>query len=288
MKKLPLASLERRRELLDVFVRTARLVMAADIQRSSRDDALRRIGVFLAQFCSWLQASEAEVLALLLRQAALCESSGLFSMKALDGLCTYTADTLRAFLNESAERRAHERERKIALLQLQNERINARAADVRIDPGIDRQMMELAIDEAKKALTAGEVPVGAVLAIDGKVMARSGNQVVSGHDPTAHAEMVVIRRACAQTGSERLCGATLYVTLEPCGMCAAAISAARVSRVVWAAADPQRGAFGGKADICEVLGLNHRSMGCGGVLAGQARDLLQAFFKMKRNGEAHE
>ena len=288
MKKLPFASLERREELLDVFVRAARLVMAPDIQEASRDDALRRIGVFLTEFCSWLQAPEAEVLALLKHKAALRESAGFLWMEALDGETHYSADSLKAFLKESAERRARERERKIALLQQRNERINARNEDVRIDPGFDRQMMELAISEAKAALAAGEVPVGAVLAIDGKVLARAGNRVVAGHDPTAHAEMIVIRSACAQTGSERLSGATLYVTLEPCGMCAAAISAARVSRVVWAAADPQRGAFGGKADICEVLGLNHRSKGGGGVLADEARALLQDFFKMKRNGDAHE
>jgi tRNA(adenine34) deaminase len=142
--------------------------------------------------------------------------------------------------------------------------------------------MTLALDEAARAAAAGEVPVGAVLVADGAVLATSGNRVEALADPTAHAEMLVIRAAAAQRFSPRLADCDLYVTLEPCPMCAAAIALARLRRVYFAAYDPKGGGVEHGPRIFDQPGCNHRPEIYGGMDEQRAALLLRDFFQAKR------
>lgn len=142
--------------------------------------------------------------------------------------------------------------------------------------------MRLALDQARLAAEAGEVPVGAVLVAGGEVIARGFNQPISAHDPTAHAEVVVLRQAARTLANYRLTGTTLYVTVEPCLMCAGAMVHARVSEVVFGAPEPRSGAVVSSARVLETPGLNHRVAVTGGVLAEECRDLMQRFFRDRR------
>ena len=284
MQDLPLGSLRKNEGLLAVFCRAAELVLSDAVQRADRFSARNAVERFLSGYCPWLKAGADEVLCLLIEKGVATERDGQLSIKPLEGPTDYSAEALFDYLKAAGRERLLERERRIAELQKKNETVNARPVPA-ADPLLDRKMMALAMNEASLARQAGEVPVGAVLAVDGKVLAAAGNRVVTDHDPTAHAEMLVIRKACSILQSERLPEADLYVTLEPCGMCAAAISAARMRRVIWAADDPQRGAFGGRASICEVLGLNHRASGSGGLMADESRRLLNEFFSERRKAQ---
>jgi cytidine deaminase len=141
------------------------------------------------------------------------------------------------------------------------------------------QAMALALAEAQAAAARGEVPVGAVvLGVDGVVLARAGNRTRERADPTAHAEMLAIREACAALGSERLTGCTLYVTLEPCAMCAAAIAAARLARLVFGADDPKSGGVLHGARVFSHPQAHHAPEVVGGVGEAAAAALLRDFF----------
>jgi tRNA(adenine34) deaminase len=142
--------------------------------------------------------------------------------------------------------------------------------------------MRMALDEARAAAAAGEVPVGAVIVRDGEPIARAGNRTLRDNDPTAHAEALVIRDASAQLGSWRLDGCTLYVTLEPCAMCAGAIVLARLDRVVFGAWDPKAGMVGSVADLLRHPKLNHRPEVAAGVLGEECAALLTEFFRERR------
>ena len=146
----------------------------------------------------------------------------------------------------------------------------------------DDDFMRLALAEAQAAAVDGEVPVGAVLVKDGQVIATGRNAPIEGHDPTAHAEIVALRAAAQALGNYRLDGCTLYVTLEPCAMCSGAMLHARLSRVVFGAADPKTGAAGSVLDLFAHDQLNHQTTVRGGVLAVEAADLLRGFFKERR------
>jgi tRNA(Arg) A34 adenosine deaminase TadA len=143
--------------------------------------------------------------------------------------------------------------------------------------------MSLALDEARAAAARGEVPVGAVL-LDprGRVVAQAGNRTRERSDPSAHAEMLVIRAACAAAGSERLPGHVLYVTLEPCAMCAAAIAAARIARLVYGAADPKSGGVAHGARVFSHPQAHHRPEVLEGIAAEEAEVLLKDFFARRR------
>lgn len=146
----------------------------------------------------------------------------------------------------------------------------------------DELWMEEALRLASRAELAGEVPVGAVVVCEGKIIGRGWNQVISAHDPTAHAEMLALREASAAQQNYRLAECTLYVTLEPCAMCAGAMTHARLFRLVFGANDLKAGAAGGLLDVLNHPGMNHRVEIASGVLAGRAMEMLQAFFRKRR------
>jgi tRNA(adenine34) deaminase len=146
----------------------------------------------------------------------------------------------------------------------------------------DAAWMRLALDEAEDAIEAGEAPVGAVIVRSGEVLARASNTMSASRDPTAHAELLAIQSASAVSGDARLTGCTLYVTLEPCAMCAGAIVLARLDRVVFGAWDPKAGMAGSLLDILRHPKLNHRPEVHGGVLEEECGALLSKFFKEKR------
>ena len=142
--------------------------------------------------------------------------------------------------------------------------------------------MELALEEARAAGAAGEVPVGCVIVRDGQVVARARNQTLADRDPTAHAEMLAIRRAAAALANERLTDCDLYVTLEPCPMCAAAISFARIRRLYYGAADPKGGAVESGVRYFASTTCHHRPDIYGGIGESEAAALLRIFFQARR------
>jgi tRNA(adenine34) deaminase len=150
-----------------------------------------------------------------------------------------------------------------------------------IDPA-DAVFMARALELAREAEAAGEVPVGAVVVKDGVVVAEGSNRPIGSNDPTAHAEIVALRAAGQALGTYRLTGTTLYVTLEPCAMCASAMVHARVQRLVFAATDPRAGAAGSVFNIVQHASLNHRIDCKGGVLAHECGTLLRNFFLARR------
>ncbi len=154
------------------------------------------------------------------------------------------------------------------------------------DPAQDEGPMRLALAEAAAAAEHGDVPIGAVVVRDGKVIAAAGNERELRADPTAHAEILVLREAARSLGGWRVPDTTLYVTLEPCAMCAGAIVLARVPRVVFAADDPKAGAAGSVLDILADARLNHRPEVTGGVLEAEAAALLRDFFAARRKDQA--
>jgi tRNA(adenine34) deaminase len=147
----------------------------------------------------------------------------------------------------------------------------------------DETLIGEAIAEARLAEQRGEVPVGAVVVREGTIIARAGNRTVGDGDPTAHAEMLAIRQASAHVGSWRLSGCSLYVTLEPCAMCAGAIVLARLDRVVFGAWDDKAGMAGSVGDLLRHPRLNHRPEVLAGVRAAECAALLKTFFRQRRD-----
>lgn len=150
-------------------------------------------------------------------------------------------------------------------------------------PATDEDFMRECLDEAAAAERAGEVPVGAVVVRDGEIIGRGRNASIATHDPSAHAEIVALRAAGAAAGNYRLVDAELFVSVEPCVMCVGAVIQARLRRVVFGCADAKAGALGGRLDCSRHPGLNHRFAVQGGVCEGQARELLQRFFRRRRD-----
>lgn len=147
---------------------------------------------------------------------------------------------------------------------------------------IDLEFMKSALDEARAAASRGDVPIGAVVVLNEKIVSRAGNRTILDCDPTAHAEVVALREAARKIGNHRLLGTTLYVTIEPCAMCAGAMIQARVSRLVYGADDPKAGAVRSCFSILEHEKLNHRVDVTSGVLAEESVELLRAFFEVRR------
>jgi len=148
------------------------------------------------------------------------------------------------------------------------------------DPDIG--FMQEALEEARTAAAAGEVPIGAVLVLDGKIVARSGNRTIRDCDPTAHAEIIVLREAARAVANYRLGGTTLYATIEPCSMCAGAMIQARVPRLVYGANDPKTGAVRTHFQILSNTSLNHQVEITAGVLAAECAAVIQSFFAERR------
>jgi tRNA(adenine34) deaminase len=146
----------------------------------------------------------------------------------------------------------------------------------------DLEYMRLALEEARTAAQDGEVPVGAILVLEGRVVARGRNRTIADCDPTAHAEMVALRAAAQALGNYRLGGASLYVTIEPCSMCAGAIVQARIARLIYGCDDPKGGAVRSCFAVLDHPQLNHRVEVTAGVLAEEAAAVLQAFFAARR------
>lgn len=146
----------------------------------------------------------------------------------------------------------------------------------------DREFMQIACEQAKLAWTLGEVPVGAVIVKDGVVIATGHNRPIANHDPTAHAEIMALRAAAALLGNYRLPGCELFVTLEPCIMCAGAMMHARLSRVIFGASDPKTGVAGSVMNIFEQPQLNHHTRITTGVMAAECSALLRDFFAERR------
>ncbi len=158
-----------------------------------------------------------------------------------------------------------------------------------IDADTDERFMRLALEEARGAAALDEVPIGAVVVCGGEVVARGSNRREIDADPTAHAEMIAVREAAAVLGRWRLEGCTVYVTLEPCPMCAGALHAARVDRCVYGAVDPKAGALGTLYDIASDERLNHRYEVTAGVLADESSVMLKEFFaRLRARGRAPE
>jgi tRNA(adenine34) deaminase len=151
-----------------------------------------------------------------------------------------------------------------------------------VGPAKSIDAMALALAEARAAAARGEVPIGAVIVRDGEVLARAGNRTLEVKDPTAHAEILAIRDACAALGSERLAGCDIYVTLEPCAMCAAAISFARLRRLYWAAPDPKGGAVEHGPRFFTQVTCHHAPDCYGNIRESEAAELLRGFFADKR------
>jgi len=146
----------------------------------------------------------------------------------------------------------------------------------------DQQAMEAALAEARLAAEAGEVPIGAAVVHNGVIIARGQNRVLRGNDPTAHAELIALRKAAQAVGNYRLAGCTLYVTLEPCAMCAGAMIHARIDKLVFAADDPKAGACGSVLSVLNHPKLNHQMWAERGLFAEESAELLRTFFRERR------
>lgn len=171
-------------------------------------------------------------------------------------------------------------------LQTKNRQVNAPQNErPQVETPEDRQFMALAIEEAKKAEELDEVPIGSVVVLDGKVIASGFNRTRTDADPTAHAEVLALREAARALGNARLPETTLYVTVEPCPMCAGAIMQARCARVVFGASDEKIGALGSALNLFTIEGMNHKSAILRGVLADEAKALMQEFFQRRREEE---
>ncbi len=149
-------------------------------------------------------------------------------------------------------------------------------------PANDAEFMLAALEEARAAAARGEVPVGAVVVVDGRIISRAGNRTISDCDPSAHAEIIAMREAAKAIGNYRLLDASLYVTIEPCAMCAGAMIQARIARLIYGADDPKAGAVRSGFSVLDSPRLNHRVDVTSGILADQAIALLQEFFAARR------
>lgn len=241
------------------------------------DTPLRAARAFLSGPGSFLKGTEEELIALA-REAGWITEEGRANALALPGC---GAKRLALEVEFAENLRAERREQARAALQKKNRKANALPEPV-FSAEEDGRFMALALEEARAALAAGEVPVGAVVVKEGEVIGRGRNAPVALADPTAHAEIQAIRDAARHLRNYRLEGLTLYVTLEPCPMCAGAIAHARVGRVVFGAPDPKAGAMGGAFRLFDEPGVLRSVRQTGGILEEPCRELLAGFFQKRR------
>ena len=245
----------------------------------TRDEALTSAERFLSDPGQWLNVTPEALLAEALSLGLMNEGpEGLtHDLMPRPGVTARRlTDELESAQAILAARRARTRE----VLQAKNRAVNS--GEPPVDDEADQRFMREALKEAQAAADAGEVPVGAVLVDNGVIVARAGNRTLRDGDPTAHAEMLVLREGAKVAKNHRLTNATLYVTLEPCPMCAGGIVQARPSRVVFGASDLRMGAVGGALSLFDLPGINHRPWVRRGVLADDAKALLTTFFAQRR------
>ena len=245
----------------------------------TRDEALTSAERFLSDPGQWLNVTPEALLAEALSLGLMNEGpEGLtHDLMPRPGVTARRlTDELESAQAILAARRARTRE----VLQAKNRAVNS--GEPPVDDEADQRFMHEALKEAQAAADAGEVPVGAVLVDNGVIVARAGNRTLRDGDPTAHAEMLVLREGAKVAKNHRLTNATLYVTLEPCPMCAGGIVQARPSRIVFGASDPRMGAVGGALSLFDLPGINHRPWVRRGILADDAKALLTTFFAQRR------
>lgn len=282
-----LASLAKNADLLADDVRTAACaaLLFAPLGEPVAPEAMKAcFARFLAGPGSWLDESPDSILAALIKRGFVEEADGACVSRLMPAPgvnAERLIDDVEAAESILARRRAERR----AELQTKNRAVNS--GEPAVDADADNRFMAMALALAREAELAGEVPVGAVLVSDsGEVLAQTRNRTLADQDPTAHAEILALRAAAKRLANHRLTGTTLYVTLEPCPMCAGAIAEARCRRIVYGASDPRRGAVEGALRLFELPGVNHRPAVTAGVLADEAKALLTDFFAQRRRKAA--
>ena len=264
----PLQSIGKSSE--DLRVALGGALLGAAGKTLPRGEAIRLLGKFLQGAGSWI-AAEPEAL------LDAAESIGLAAARE-DGSIEVLVEP-----RILSERRARMR------MELQTRNRSANSGLPPADPALDRRFMEQALEAAREAAKAGEVPVGALLVSeDGEVLACASNRTLRAGDPTAHAEILALRGGARRRGNHRLTGTTLYVTLEPCPMCAGAIAEARCRRIVYGAADARRGALEGALRLFDLPGVNHRPRIEGGLLEAECRAELIRFIEARRRTGASD
>lgn len=281
-----LTGLARHQADLNVVMTTLLYFVSAQTQyrELTRDEFFVRVDVFLTEQAPWLKTTPLEIIEAMHASGAVTVRPETVTMRIEAEAQAPTLVQTVALWAQLDDERAKRRARIRAQLQEKNRKLNA-AKGSPIDPEMDRRFMQEALRMAHAAREAGEVPVGAVIAMDGTIVAQAYNCTVGLHDPTAHAEMMAIRKAAANLGNERLNGAVLYVTLEPCAMCAGAIAHARIARVVWGADDPSCGSMRSVLDVAESAHMNHRAQHTPDVLRAECEAILNRFFKERRQAQ---
>ena len=239
-------------------------------------EAIAAAETFLNRAGFWLNEKPMGVLLTSLKKGIIREATSGYQKVFAD---PYTKDALEAAVLKEEDRRQRFRENVRQVLQHRNREINSKRRTASPE---DARFMAEALSYAREAKAAGEIPVGCVIVHEGAVIGAGRNCPIETNDPSAHAEVVAIRKAAKALGNYRLTGATLYVTLEPCAMCAGLIAHARINRVVFGAPDRKAGALGGAFDFFALKGINHRPNVTGKVRATECSELLWSFFKEKR------
>lgn len=270
-------------EEYDAFLRVA-LFFATDAGRAvcrSHEAIFAALTTFLAGEGSWVMATTTALFDALEREGLVMQKEGTYHVSLPPGFPPTLSEALTFLENEASQTRLRTQQIR-AMLQEKNRRVNTKK-QIPVDAAFDEAMMREALKEAHLAYEEGEVPVGAVLTQGKTLIARDHNRVIATHDATAHAEMRVLKTSLDTFNSERLPPeTTLYVTLEPCPMCAGALLLARVSRVVWGASGRQAGAMGSRLLLQDAALLNWKARTTSGVLKGECEALLGEFFSRVR------
>ena len=278
MRGITLEGLKRYPESLKALIDVVLLYLLMHKRENAigvtREETLEGLRNFLSGEGSWVATTAEEFLALLEQRKG--------NSKREVPTHDISWEDAEAYLKKERLKREEESEKIRTELQEKNRAVNSPEVSAE-DPEVDARYMREALNEAKKALVTGEVPVGAVIVSkEGKVLSRAFNRVVTDHDATSHAEVLAIRAASARLKSERLTGATLYVTLEPCPMCATAAALSKIRRIVWGADDSKAGACGGAIRIDEITDLNAKIFYTKGILKNECERLLKEFFINRR------
>ena len=245
----------------------------------TREEVLANLSTFLNSEGSWLTASAEELLAVLEEKKGFSKRGAPVFIRPARNI---SWEDVKAYLERERLKREEESQKRRTELQEKNRAVNSPDTPEE-NREVDERYMREALKEAKKALEMGEVPVGAVIVSkEGRVLSCAFNRVIAEHDATSHAEILAIRAASKELKTERLSGATLYVTLEPCPMCATAAAFARIRRIVWGADDRKAGACGGASKIDETFDLSWKFFYTKGILKNECERLLKDFFTNKR------